>query len=196
MTAPTIPGGATQAVQTQAGTYNFTVAWYAFFQSLLGYVSTGPIGPTPLVGVTDGSAAAAGNIGEYLSSIKTVSAGVAIVNSTATQITSLTLTAGDWDLWGEVVFDNPVGGAATFSYGEAAIWTTTAAFPTTSQFPADAADYAQEETPTGNNTGITLQLGPVRVSITTNTTYFLNAESVYSATSQKVGGALRARRRR
>jgi hypothetical protein len=39
MTAPTIPGGATQAVQTQAGTYNFTTAWYTFFQSLLGFAS-------------------------------------------------------------------------------------------------------------------------------------------------------------
>jgi hypothetical protein len=194
MTAPTIPGGATQAVQTQAGTYNFTTAWYTFFQSLLGYVSTGPIGPIPLTGVIDGSAAAAGSVGEYLSSIKTVSGGVAIVSNTTTQITSLTLTAGDWDLWGEVVFDNPVGGS--FTYGEAAIWTTTAAFPTTSQFPADAADFAQTELPTANNNGITLQLGPVRVSITASTTYFLNAASVYAATSQKVGGALRARRRR
>jgi hypothetical protein len=195
MTAPTIPGGATQAVQTQAGTYNFTTAWYSFFQSLLAYVTTGPIGPIPLIGVTDGSTAAAGNVGEYLSSLKTVSAGVAISTSVATQITSLTLTAGDWDLWGEVAFDNPVG-AGAFTYAEAAIWTTTAAFPTTSQFPADAADYVQAELPAANTNGTTLQLGPVRVSITTNTTYFLNAESVYTNTSQKVGGALRARRRR
>jgi hypothetical protein len=60
-------------------------------------------------GVSAGSAAATGVVGEYLKSLVPTSPGISVNNffATATQITTLTLSAGDWDVWGEVTFQEP-----------------------------------------------------------------------------------------
>jgi hypothetical protein len=200
MAAPTIPAANTQAVQsTGGGTIPFTQQWWNFFNSLIAYVTTGPFGPVPIAGITTGVAAAAGIVGEYLSSIKTVAAGVAIANNTLTQITSLTLTPGDWDLWGEIIYGVPTGGAATISFTSGSLWTTSAATPATTLIPADgalAADYRTDTPIIGSSASSTINLGPMVVNITINTTFFLNGFATYSATQLLVGGAIRARRRR
>lgn len=50
-----------------------------------------------IVGTTTNDSAGAGYVGEYLSS--TNSSGTTVSNATATNITSLSLTAGDWDVY-------------------------------------------------------------------------------------------------
>jgi hypothetical protein len=64
--------------------------------------------PNPLVskvkGVTDGSSATAGDVGEFLS-VQTVStSAVNLPGSVDTVIATLSLTAGDWDVWASVGF--------------------------------------------------------------------------------------------
>jgi hypothetical protein len=61
-------------------------------------------------GVTDGSEAAAGNVGEVMA---TTGGAVAMITNTATNLASLALTPGDWDVSGSVVF---TAGAGTHSY--------------------------------------------------------------------------------
>jgi hypothetical protein len=58
-------------------------------------------GPLNMVGVTNGSDAAAGQIGEIISSV-VASPGVSLGNGVAANITSIALTAGDWDVQGEI----------------------------------------------------------------------------------------------
>jgi hypothetical protein len=53
-------------------------------------------------GITNGSSAAAGVVGQYVAS--QVTTGVAMTASVTTNITSITLTAGDWDVTGDVYF--------------------------------------------------------------------------------------------
>ncbi len=56
-----------------------------------------------LYGVTDASNAAAGQVGEFISSnITSGSPVTGFVNATAKNITSIDLTAGDWDVTGVV----------------------------------------------------------------------------------------------
>lgn len=52
----------------------------------------------PLKGVTDGSDAAPGVVGEYIFSNIARGAGPALANGVTANITSISLTAGDWDL--------------------------------------------------------------------------------------------------
>ena len=180
-----------------AGCYEYRGgAWHKFAEDLSSTVAANTAaiaGPTAVTGFTNGSNAAAGKIGEYLSSIVTVAAGVSIADSVTTQIKSLVLTPGDWDLWGEVVIASPVGGSLVLNYTEVSLWTTSAAPPSTTQYPADGVSYA-EAVLSGGGDGMTISLSPMRINITTNTTYFLNAYVEYDATSLKVGGAIRARR--
>jgi hypothetical protein len=76
-----------------------------------GYFSTFYTAAT--AGVTTGTAAAAGNVGELISS--TVLAGSAVsqpTSGTAITVTSVSLTPGDWDCEGSV-FSNPAGTTTT-----------------------------------------------------------------------------------
>ena len=74
-------------------------------------------------GVTDGSDAAAGDIGEYMSA----SASVPLSNAVAANVVSLSLTAGDWDVAGNVVFSPGSGAHSFFAVGVGTIDTYLAA---------------------------------------------------------------------
>jgi hypothetical protein len=59
--------------------------------------------PQPsITGVTNASSASAGAVGEVISSIISSGSAVTLTNNTASNVTSITLTAGDWDVWGNV----------------------------------------------------------------------------------------------
>jgi len=76
-------------------------------------------------GAPGGSAATAGNVGEVISS--NVTTPVNIPANTATNITSISLTAGDWDVQGEIWVT--VSSAAVASTLHAAINNVSAVFP-------------------------------------------------------------------
>jgi hypothetical protein len=59
-----------------------------------------------IVGTTTNNSAAAGNVGEYVSN---TSGSSGDINGVSTNLTSISLTAGDWDVRGNVQF-NPAGG--------------------------------------------------------------------------------------
>lgn len=68
---------------------------------LAGGILTGALNPAGgVVGVTDGSSAAPGFVGEIIQAVNT--AGVALTNNTASNVATITLTPGDWDISGEV----------------------------------------------------------------------------------------------
>lgn len=48
--------------------------------------------------------ATAGNVGEFISSDITIGAPVAFTDSVIKDLTSISLTAGDWDVWGNIIF--------------------------------------------------------------------------------------------
>src|SRR5215472_14162674 len=64
---------------------------------------TGALTPTGgIVGVNGASNAAAGNIGEYVTASLAQGSAVNLPGGTATNLTSISLTAGDWDVFGVV----------------------------------------------------------------------------------------------
>lgn len=79
-----------------------------------------------LVGVTTNSLAATGSVGEIISSNIPIGSPIALTTATPANITSITLTAGDWNVWGEILYTPSVTAVATRYI--AAISTTTGAF--------------------------------------------------------------------
>jgi hypothetical protein len=80
-------------------------------------------------GVTDGSDAAAGQIGEYLTAS---GSGIGLANNVVTTVATLSLTAGDWDVTGNVNFNAAAGTHTFFAAGIGSVDTLfTATFPTT-----------------------------------------------------------------
>lgn len=131
-------------------------------------------------GVTDGSSATAGKVGEYLS---VTGAATALSNTVSANLTSLTLTAGDWDITGMALY-NPNGSTLTTVY--TGIGTTTAnvpAFPNRTIFRSSSPFEIDCPAPT------------VRISLSATTTVYLVANAEFSGGSGVNGtGFLRARR--
>lgn len=60
--------------------------------------------PSVMTGVTDASSAAAGKPGEVISASRAVAAAISLTSGTALTVTFISLTAGDWDIYGSVYF--------------------------------------------------------------------------------------------
>ncbi len=83
-------------------------------------ITTGQIG-----GTATNDSAAAGKVGEFASQVVAFGSAVAISASTPTDQSSLSLTAGDWDVWISVFFSAGTAGGACY----AGISQTTATLP-------------------------------------------------------------------
>ena len=138
-----------------------------------------------IIGVTDGSNATAGTVGEYISStVNAPSSG--LTNSTTATITSISLTAGDWDVSGVFSFNFGTGASATQAYGALSTGTT---LPSSSNggsifIPATLA----------TSSGLALTANPIRVNVTTTTTVYLLGYLIFVGGSAGAGGYIRARR--
>jgi len=134
-----------------------------------------------IIGVTDGSNATAGTVGEYIDSY----ASGTTVSGSPTTMTSISLTAGDWDVSGAVNYN----GNSTPTYVQGGIGTTTNSFSGTSTGKTVLASGTNTTAGTGS-----VLIPRFRVSITTTTTYYLVGQ--LSSTSQTCQGYISARRMR
>ena len=135
----------------------------------------------------------AGDIGEYQSI--TVGAGDAVAATTATplNVTSLSLTAGDWDVSGTV--NRALTGTTATQY-VASISPTSNTVPSQAGGSGVAADSSVIENATFGTTvtGNYITAVGARVSIAATTTIYLVASATFSAGTVAVYGTLRARR--
>ena len=132
-------------------------------------------------GYKDGSNAPAGSVGEYIVSTLLSASAVSLVANTPKDVTTISLTAGDWDVVGNVDFQ-PTGAVETLV---AWISVASATIP-------DPSNYSRTISTTAVN-GIGFCVPMLRVSITTTTTVYLSA---VSSLTPKVSGTIQARRRR
>ena len=146
--------------------------------------------PVTSAGVISGSAAAAGKVGEVISSLVPTGSGVSIASSgSPVNMSSISLTAGDWDVQGSVNF---VAGSATIVAGalhEVGFNTTTAALPVDG---SEVYVNAPVLTTTSANFGTSVQRKVYNVSSTT--TVYLVANGTFTAGTEKVYGTITARR--
>lgn len=141
-------------------------------------------------GTTTNDNATAGNIGEYLSILIPTGSPVSLTSGVTANITSLSLTAGDWDVGGNVVFI-PAGTTTTSEYHVSTGITSATLDPNGASGASNAIHTA---IPAGQ-AGI-LPAGVRRYSLASTTTVFLLCTQTFAVSTMQGSGYLWARRAR
>lgn len=146
--------------------------------------------PTSLIpGTTTNNSATAGNIGEYI--ITEVGSGAAVSLSTgvAADIATLSLTAGDWEVSGNVVYVPAATTSYTLAYHSISATSATQDGGTANGFHLHrrAAFVPVAFFSIGN-------VGPVRKSLSGTTTVYLVAQATFTVSTMAAYGCIRARR--
>lgn len=137
-----------------------------------------------IVGTTTNDNAAAGSVGEFISSVINYAGALACVTGVARNVTSIVLTPGDWNVWGNVTFN--ITGTTSAIYG----WVSA----TSATFPDASLRFWN-----GHATGTVgvFSGSPVpsqRFSVAVNTTIYLSGGSNFTTGSTSICGGIYARR--
>lgn len=194
-TNPTISGGT-----INNATVGATTASTGRFTTVVATSTITPSSTAGIVGTTTNDNANAGSVGEFICAQVTnggsptgcatnTSTPVSLSANVPTNVTSITLTAGDWDMWGAIT-ELPAG-TTTTAYVQGLISATsgglTAAGPGMGFYlPLSF----------GAGVGPRLPVGATRITLTTTTTVYLVAQIGFSVSTCAVVGELAARRRR
>lgn len=149
-------------------------------------VGSGLLTPTGgILGKSSTGNATAGNVGEYVESIIASGSAGGISTATATNITSISLTAGDWDVSAIASFTATTATTTAWSTG---ISTASATVPTTGD------ECYSDLLLTLNSGNNSLTPKTKRISIAGTTTVFLVGKVTFSAGTVKAFGSISARR--
>jgi hypothetical protein len=145
-----------------------------------------------LQGTDTNDNAAAGIVGEYISSEILVGAAVGLTTATSANVTSISLTPGDWDVWGNVWFSPAATTNITIHQG--ALSTTSATLPTA----PGAGAFFKSILVAGQvpNAIFGATVGSTRVSIASTTSVYLVAQATFSVSTLSAYGFIAGRRRR
>jgi hypothetical protein len=150
--------------------------------------SFSPSTTSGVIGTTTNDNAAAGSVGEYISSTVGNGAGVSVTNSTNKDITSISLTAGDWDVWGTIGYNPTSNPVASLLSGW--INTTSASAPGAPNGGAFFQDGVINQT---NPEGL-YPVGLMRLSLSATTTVYLTTYNSFTVGTLKAYEFIGARR--
>lgn len=141
-----------------------------------------------VIGTTTNNAAAAGSVGEYVTAAIAAGSAVALTTVTTANVTSISLTAGDWDVWGVAYFVPDTTTIVVVALGCISIVNGT----TLNQA---SGEHGAVLNPGGTN-GQTFSAaaGPYRLSLSGTTTVYLNAFAGFSVSTLAAWGRIAARR--
>lgn len=150
-------------------------------------IATGTsITPGQIPGTTTNDSAAGGNLGEYTESVIPSGSAVSLTSGTPANVTSLSLTAGDWDVRGAVLF-NPAASTSMTASGSSLSLTSATLDAIYLQFDRYAAFVPAN--PLGG-----FSIGVRRVSVAVTTTVYLVAQATFTVSTLAAYGYLNARR--
>lgn len=141
-------------------------------------------------GINSNGSATAGNIGEIVSSSIPSGSAVSLTTGTAANITSISLTAGQWLVFGNVSFQP--AGTTTQSANLAWISTTSATLPT---IPNGGA-YSQFSVNVGAGLTVVLQAGMTILQLNSTTTVYLSGLANFAVSTETAYGFIAATRLR
>jgi hypothetical protein len=141
-----------------------------------------------IVGTPTNDNAAAGAVGEYISSTIATGSSITLTTNVAANVTSVSLTAGDWDC----------SGATDFTFGATTSYTNLIGSISTTSATLGAQDSKFDYETAANvptaSADATWALPNVRVLIASTTTVYLVAQGTFTVSSLKAYGTLRCRR--
>lgn len=138
-----------------------------------------------IVGTTTNNNAVAGNVGEYISSYINLP-GSGITSGAVNNVTSISLTAGDWDVYFQlstIPALNTVVGYTLVGIGTS-----------TSTLLAQFGFSSLKSTYTGDGSSSTTLSGVARISLSATTTYYANVYASFTVSTCTAYGGLWARR--
>lgn len=154
-----------------------------------GIVSTGlPAGQIPGTATNDN--ASAGNVGEVIQSTVATGSAVSLTTATPANVTSVSLTAGDWDCRATIARN--VGATTSFTKLNGSIGTTTASLVADGTEASKYFSIAANVMAAGTDT----KIGPARFSLAATTTIFLVAQDTFTVSTDAAYGQLTCRRAR
>ncbi len=143
-------------------------------------------GGATLEGTGTNDNATAGFVGEFISSSIASGSPVSISNNTATNLTSISLTAGDWDVYGNITYIAAAGTPITAAYSW--ISTTSATLPDGSLIGGFDS--------TAGSTGRSVVSPYKRISIASTTTVYVSGFVSFGSSTVNMYGNIYARRAR
>lgn len=157
-------------------------------------LASGTITPSQtagIVGTTTNNNANAGSVGEFISATVPLGSPVALTTNVAANVTSISLTAGDWDVWANL---GTVGtGTTTIQNIQGCVSVTSATIQTAPNGGAFIFNTIPQ--PTGGTSNV-WPVGTTRLSLSATTTVFLVTQVGFSASTLSAYGFIGARRRR
>lgn len=189
-TALAVSGAATlgNVITADVSTNTLEAAGNALIFGTLGLQGTlTPAGG--ILGRGNGVNPGGGQIGEYQSAVQ--SAGLAIpAGPTQFNVTSLQLTPGDWDVWGQIGFKHS-SGAFVGIFG----WLTTTAGGGATSVGALQGAFAAIQATFATGADQSLQVGMGTLNVTVPTTVYLNGIANLTGSGASATGSIQARRR-
>lgn len=148
------------------------------------------------LGTATNDNSAAGCIGEFVTATIPVGSAVVLGTGTPSNVTQISLTAGDWDISAQIDFN--IGAITSITQLITAISLSTGALSTQAGGAGLGTDpiniyNTAAMVPTAN---ISLDAGPVRLSVSATTTVFLVASATFTVSTCGAFGTIRARRMR
>jgi hypothetical protein len=140
-------------------------------------------------GRNDNTATAAGYIGEVISSTIASGSAVALSNGVQTNITSITLTAGDWDVFGNVLFT--YGSTTNITHLQGSTGTVSATIDTTARFAFVSSGFVPGTT---SPTGYTVPAQQVKVANGATQVVYLVGYGSFTVSTLSAYGKIWARR--
>lgn len=149
------------------------------------------VSPGHYSGEPSNGSAAAGEVGELMTSTVLSAAAVSLTTGVAANITSVSLTAGDWDVWGSIWL-LPAG---TTTSNVQTGWISTSSASGVAN-PATNVSHTQlwQSLPAGG--GSNFLTGPCVIQVSSTTPVFLETAITFAVSTMKAYGTIWARRRR
>lgn len=158
-----------------------------------GSLSRSGNGGIPVQGTNTNDSAASGFVGEYLSAEITVGSAVSLSSGTAANVTSVSLTAGDWDVYGTIIYPN---GATTRVFAASASLSLTSATSDSSADRMNRMAISGSGAWTPGASEFRLGVAGARFSLASTTTVFLVATGIFDTSTLSAYGKIWARRAR
>lgn len=145
-----------------------------------------------MLGTTTNNSAVAGYVGELIPGTLASGSATALSTTVGKNVTSISLTAGEWDVSGEVCF--AVNGSTTVNYLQCAISTTSGAMP---GVPSQQGTFIGQGTALGTTAAdMSVNTPNVQVKLAITTTIYLVAQASFGTNTCSAYGDVRARRMR
>lgn len=135
-----------------------------------------------------------GGVGEHVAATVAVGSAISLTTGASADVTSISLTAGDWDVTGFLGFKTAASTSVSRLIGS--LSTASATLDTTTG-GAMISHWMAPVVPGANDNAFRLGgLGPIRLSLASTATLYLVANAAFTASALAAYGHLRARRMR